>query len=175
MRFAACFTPPDSRLPRNESIAALVIRNRRGRSTSRRVQVRNRQNENATQVANTLVDIHIVTRRPRPAASAVDTSSAFRMAAMSLVRGASNSRGVDQRDLLVGDSSTRPPCAWPAEPPSSAADRTNRGAAWQRCDRRHDGYYFAASRPGHCPSPSADTSSSWHRGTSPRLLVLAEP
>ncbi len=57
----------------------------------------------------------------------------------------------------------------------AAGGTTSRGAAWRGCGRRRGGCRCAASRPGRCPCPSADTSSSSCRPLRERLFVLTEP
>ena len=140
--------------------AALVINNRCGRKHAQGVQVRHRQHRHVGHVADALVHVHVVAWRPPPAALAPSSFKALRIAAMSLVFGCGERQARRSAPPRCRRSSRPAPSAWPAAPPSSAGDTTNRAAAWRGCARRRGGCRCAASRPGRCPCPSGDTSSS---------------
>ena len=89
--------------------------------------------------------------------------------------GAANASSSITTTSLVGDlRGQRHPRGHPQRLPRQAV-ADNRAAAWRTCDRRHGGYRSAASRPGRCPSPSGDTSSSSCRPLRRASSSCAEP
>ena len=135
------------------SSAALVISNRCGCSTVRAFKSATGDTRDPVDVAGALVDVRVVARPWPPAGCRRRSFRALRIAAMSLVFGRGERQLVDQHDLRRRESSRPAPSAWPAARPCAAGGRSNRAAAWRRCDRRRDECRCAASRRGRCPCP----------------------
>ncbi len=142
---------------------------------SRRSNPTTGDTETPVNVAGTLVHVDVVARPWPPAGSCPSSFSALRIAAMSLVFGAANASSsistTSSSRILRGQRHPRGQLQRLAR----QAVRPSRADAWRRCDRRHGGYRCAASRPGRCPCPSGDTSSSSSRPLRRGVLVLAVP
>ena len=144
---------------RNASNAAVVISNRFGRNTFKAFKLRHRQHRHVGQVADALVHVHVVAGHGHQQARCRRASAPSRWRPC---RGSSAARTSSSSISVISSSAIREATAIrvASAAPSSAAGTTSRGAAWRGCVRRRGECRCGASRPGRCPCPSADTSSS---------------